>query len=44
MDGRRVFAFRTDAGLTAFPLHSARKRLRGEDLDSLVVLYQFLSR
>lgn len=44
MDGRRVFAFRTDSGLTAFPLNSARKRLRGEDLDSLVLLYQLLLR
>ena len=44
MEGRRVFALRTDSGLIAFPLNRARKRLRGEEPDTLDTLYQFLSR
>jgi hypothetical protein len=41
--GRRVFALRTDSGFIAFPMTRARKRLQGEESDSLVTLYLSLS-
>ena len=40
--GNGVFGLRTDAGLSAFPLAKARKRLQGGEQDSLAVLYGFL--
>lgn len=42
--GNRLFGLRTDAGLSAFPLGRARKRLQGAQNDSLAVLYAFLLR
>ncbi|MGD0018254.1 MAG: hypothetical protein ABSD62_03290 [Candidatus Limnocylindrales bacterium] len=42
--GSRIFGLRTDAGLSAFPLSKARKRLQGAEHDSLGVLYNFLWR
>jgi hypothetical protein len=42
--GDRVFGLRTDAGLSAFPLGKAKKRLQGAQHDSLATLYSFLWR
>ena len=44
IDGRRVFALRTNSGVIVFPLRKARTILRGEEPGTLVALYQFLSR
>lgn len=43
MVGRKVFALRTASGFVAFPMNRARKRLRREEPETLVVLYRFLS-
>ncbi len=43
MAGRKFFALRTDSGFIAFPVNRARKRLRGEEPDTLVTLYRFLA-
>ncbi|MFI5259259.1 MAG: hypothetical protein ACHQ01_06595 [Candidatus Limnocylindrales bacterium] len=42
--GRRVFALRTSSGFTVFPTHKARKRLWGQEPESIVSVYSFLSR
>jgi hypothetical protein len=42
--GNRLFGLHTAAGLSAFPLGRARKRLQGAQNDSLAVLYAFLLR
>jgi len=42
--GNRVFGLRTDAGLSAFPLGQARKRLQGAENESLAASYTFLWR
>jgi len=42
--GNQVFGLRTDAGLSAFPLGKARKRLQGAENDSLAAVYTFLWR
>jgi|GEM_PF-1343226 len=42
--GRRVFALQTSSGVTAFPPRTARKRLQGEESETLATLYEFLSR
>ncbi len=44
IDGRRVFALRTGSGHTVFAVGKARKRLRGEEPETLVALYRALSR
>jgi hypothetical protein len=41
MPGGRAFGLRTNAGLTAFPLTKAKKRLLG-NFGSLVAFYQLL--
>ncbi len=43
MLGRRVFALQTNTGVTAFPTRSARKRLQGEESESLATVYDFLA-
>jgi hypothetical protein len=43
MAGRKVFALMTDSGFVAFPMNRARKRLRGEEPDTLTTFYRFLS-
>jgi hypothetical protein len=43
MPGNRAFGFRTDSGLTAFPLTKAKKRLLG-NFGSLVAFYRLLVR
>jgi len=40
--GNSVFGLRTAAGLSAFPLSKARKRLQGAENDSLGSLYRWL--
>ncbi|MGD0863047.1 MAG: hypothetical protein ABSA21_09855 [Candidatus Limnocylindrales bacterium] len=40
--GNRVFGLHTNAGLSAFPLGKARRRLQGAENDSLSALYGFL--
>jgi hypothetical protein len=42
--GNRVFGLRTAAGLSAFPLVQARKRLKGAEQDSLGFIYRYLWR
>lgn len=42
--GNQIFGLRTDAGLSAFPLGKARKRLQGAENDSLAAVYTFLWR
>jgi hypothetical protein len=42
--GNRVFGLRTDAGLSAFPLGKARKRLQRAENENLSGLYNFLAR
>jgi hypothetical protein len=43
MPGGRAFGLRTDAGLTAFPMTKAKKRLLG-NIGSLVAFYRLLVR
>jgi hypothetical protein len=42
--GNRLFGLHTDAGLNAFPLIKARKRLQRAENDNLGVVYAFLWR
>jgi hypothetical protein len=42
--GTTVFGLRTEAGINAFPVIKARKRMSGAENESLAVVYAFLCR
>lgn len=44
MAGRKVFSLLADSGFLVFPINRARKRLRGEESDSLATIYGVFAR